>query len=63
MLRELINHSRRAAREEDGITSVEYAVLAALVAVALIAVVPNLRSALNTGFTKIQTIISTGAAN
>jgi len=61
MLRKLINYCRRAAREEDGITSVEYAVLAALVAVALIAVVPNLQSALNTGFTKIQTIITTGA--
>jgi pilus assembly protein Flp/PilA len=60
MLRKLINYSRRAAREEDGITAVEYAVLAALVAVALIAVVPTLQAALSTGFTKIQTIITTG---
>jgi len=60
MLRKLINCCRRAAREEDGITSVEYAILAALVAAALVAVVPTLRTALNTGFTNIQTII-TGA--
>ena len=60
MLRKLINYSRRAAREEDGITAVEYAVLAALVAAGLVAVVPTLRSALDTGFTNIQTII-TGA--
>jgi len=60
MLRKLINYSRRAAREEDGITAVEYAVLAALVAAALVAVVPTLRSGLQTGFTNIQTVI-TGA--
>lgn len=58
MLRKLINYSRRAAREEDGITAVEYAVLAALVAVALIAVVPDLQTALENGFGKISSIIS-----
>lgn len=57
MLRKLINDCRRAAREEDGITAVEYAVLAALVAVALIAVVPTLKTALTSGFTKITTIV------
>ena len=54
MLRKLINYSRRAAREEDGITAVEYAVLAALVAAALVAVVPTLQSALQTGFDNIK---------
>ncbi|MFE0753664.1 Flp family type IVb pilin [Inquilinus sp. NPDC058860] len=58
MLRKLINYSRRAAREEDGITAVEYAILAALIAAALVAVVPTLRSALQTGFTNIQTKIT-----
>lgn len=57
MLRKLINYSRRAAREEDGITAVEYAVLAALVAAALVAVVPTLKEALSTGFTNIKEII------
>ena len=58
MLRKLIDFGRRAAREEDGITAVEYAVLAALVAVALIAVVPTLQTALSSGFGKITSIIS-----
>ena len=57
MLRKLINDCRRAAREEDGITAVEYAVLAALVAVALVAVVPDLQAALADGFEKISNII------
>lgn len=60
MLRKLISAGRRAAREEDGITAVEYAVLAALVAAALVAVVPTLRTGLGTGFTNISAII-TGA--
>lgn len=60
MLRKLINATRRAVREEDGITAVEYAILAALMAAALVAVVPTLRSALSTGFTNISTTI-TGA--
>lgn len=60
MLRKLIDAGRRAVREEDGITAVEYAVLAALVAAALVAVVPTLRTGLNDGFTNISTII-TGA--
>lgn len=57
MLRKLIQAGRRAAREEEGITAVEYAVLAALVAAALVAVVPTLQDALSTGFTNIKSTI------
>jgi pilus assembly protein Flp/PilA len=60
MLRKLTAAVRQIARDEEGITAVEYAVLAALVAAALVAVVPTLQSALNTGFTNIQSTI-TGA--
>lgn len=51
---------RRLALQDDGITAVEYAILAALIAAALVAVVPTLRTALGTGFTNIASII-TGA--
>ena len=50
----------RLALQDDGITAVEYAILAALIAAALVAVVPTLRTALGTGFTNIASII-TGA--
>ena len=58
MLRKLINVTRRAGREEDGVTAVEYAILAAIMAAALVAVVPQLRTALNTGFSTISGYIT-----
>ena len=49
----------KAAREEDGITAVEYAVMGALIAVALITAVTALTGGINTAFTNIKTIITT----
>jgi pilus assembly protein Flp/PilA len=60
MLRKLINITRRAARDEDGITAVEYAILAALVAGGLVLAVPTLNTAISGAFTRIGTIITTG---
>ncbi|WP_395677144.1 Flp family type IVb pilin [Inquilinus sp.] len=58
MLRKLINAGRRAVREDDGITAVEYAILAALVAGGLVLAVPTLNTAISAAFTKIGGIIS-----
>lgn len=48
----------KAVREEDGITAVEYAVMGALIAVALIAAVGTLTGGINTAFTNITAIIT-----
>jgi pilus assembly protein Flp/PilA len=58
MLRKLIKVTRRAVREEDGITAVEYAILAALVAAGLAAAVPVLNTAISTAFSDIAKIIT-----
>jgi pilus assembly protein Flp/PilA len=57
MLRKLISFSRRAVREEDGITAVEYAILGALVAGGLVLAIPQLTTAINGAFTKISAAI------
>jgi pilus assembly protein Flp/PilA len=49
----------KAVREEDGITAVEYAVMGALIAVALIAAVGTLTSGISTAFEHISTIVTT----
>jgi pilus assembly protein Flp/PilA len=49
----------KVAREEDGITAVEYAVMGALIAVALIAAVGALTTGIGTAFDNIATIVTT----
>lgn len=49
----------KAAREEDGITAVEYAVMGALIAVALIAAVGTLTGGISTAFSNISSIVTT----
>jgi len=51
---------RRLVRDDRGITMVEYAIMAALIAAALVIAVPTLTTAVSTGFTTIGTHITTG---
>ena len=44
----------RFFKEEDGVTAIEYGLIAALIAVAIITVVTNIGTGLNTVFGKVQ---------
>ncbi|MCA8200325.1 MULTISPECIES: Flp family type IVb pilin [Burkholderia] len=50
---------KRFLKEEDGVTAIEYGLIAGLVAVAIIAGVSSLGSNLNTMFSTIGTCVST----
>jgi pilus assembly protein Flp/PilA len=52
---------RAFAREEDGVTAIEYGLLAALVAVGIIAGATTLGKGLNSLFTSIGGVMSTAA--
>lgn len=49
-------------RDEEGASAIEYALIAAMVAVALVAFVPTIRTAVADIFTRIQTALVSGAA-
>ena len=49
----------KAVREEDGITAVEYAVMGALIAVALITAVGTLTGGIGSAFSNISSIVTT----
>ncbi len=53
---------RKFAREEEGVTAVEYGLIAALIAVAVIATVYAIGTQLNTVFNKIKTCLTTPAS-
>ncbi len=48
----------RLVVSEDGATMVEYALMVALIAVALVTVITNLKSSISTKFTSVSTTIS-----
>ena len=48
---------KRFIQEEDGVTAIEYALIAALIAVAIVATVTALGGKLNTVFTSITTAL------
>jgi pilus assembly protein Flp/PilA len=50
-----MNILNRFVRDESGATAIEYSLIAALMAVALIAAVPTLGNAISTSFTNIAT--------
>lgn len=50
-------------REEDGASGIEYALIAAMVAVAIVVFVPGISDAISDLFTKIQTAMTTAAAD
>ncbi len=49
---------KRFMREEDGATAIEYGLIAALIAVAIVAVLLTLGPQLSAVFTKVQTTLS-----
>ena len=57
----LVLASRNFLREEEGVTAIEYGLIAALIAVAVIATVYAVGQQLNTVFTKIKTCLTTPA--
>lgn len=56
----LINRIRRFIKNEDGPTAVEYAVMVALIAVAIIVTVQALGSNLNTTFSNVSNALPSG---
>lgn len=56
-----IQAAKRFARDEEGVTAIEYGLIAALIAVVIAATVKLVGSELKTVFTTIQTCLSGGA--
>lgn len=55
----------RFLRDEEGATAIEYGIIAGLMALVLVAIFGNsgvVRETLNTIFTNVQTVATTGAA-
>jgi pilus assembly protein Flp/PilA len=53
----MVSHIKRFIRDEDGATAIEYGLIAAGIAVAIIAVVQGLGVNLNTTFGSVQTAL------
>jgi pilus assembly protein Flp/PilA len=54
-----MNLIKRFAKDESGATAIEYGMIAALIAVAIIAVLQAIGTKLNTAFTSISTHLGT----
>jgi pilus assembly protein Flp/PilA len=54
----LIKFIQTFARDEDGVTAIEYGLIAALIAVAIVTVVGNVGDALNTIFGAVVTALT-----
>jgi pilus assembly protein Flp/PilA len=57
-MKKLVMRARNFMREDDGVTAIEYGLLAALIAVAIIAGANTLGQNLNTLFTNIATCLT-----
>ena len=55
-------HIQRFVRDDEGVTMIEYALLAALIAVALIATIGLLEGGIKTVFTRITTCLNDAVA-
>lgn len=53
---------KRFLKEEDGVTAIEYGLIAGLIAVAIIAGASSVGTSLSTTFTKIGTCVSSPSA-
>lgn len=60
-MKTLKNLMQRFAREEDGVTAIEYGLIAALIAVVIVASVKTVGTDLKAVFDKIATCLSGGA--
>ena len=54
--------TRRFLRDEEGVTAIEYGLIAALIAVVIIAAVALIGTNLNTVFTKVANCLTTPAS-
>ncbi len=54
----MVDFMSRLARDEDGATMVEYALMVALIGAALVTVVTTLSSSIGTSFTSVGTAVS-----
>lgn len=54
-----MNIMKRFAKDESGATAIEYGMIAALIAVAIITVIGTIGTKLNATFTKIETALKT----
>ena len=61
-MKQLINSTRKFLRDEEGVTMVEYGLIAALIAVACLLVIFNIGSQLNVLFTKIKACLVSATA-
>ncbi|WP_397450090.1 Flp family type IVb pilin [Pseudomonas sp. NA-150] len=61
-LTKVIVKTRRFLRRKDGASGIEYAIIAAMVAVAIIAFLPTISTSVGTIFSKVDTALSTAAA-
>ncbi len=52
-MKQLFNATRKFLRDEEGVTAIEYALIASLIAIAVIVTVTLVGSQLNSVFTKI----------
>lgn len=53
-----LEFGKRLVKEDEGATAIEYGLLAALIAVAIIAIVGSLGQTLNTTFTDVNTCLT-----
>lgn len=60
-MKKFLNVTRRFLRDEEGVTAIEYGLIAALIAVVLIAGATLVGEGLDTLFTNIATCLSTPA--
>ena len=57
-MKQLINSTRKFLRDEEGVTMIEYGLIAALIALAVIATVFAIGTNLNTLFLKIKNCVT-----
>jgi pilus assembly protein Flp/PilA len=56
-MKNVIAHAARFVRDEDGVTAIEYGLIAALIALAIIGAVTTLGTNLNTLFTSLASSV------
>ena len=56
-MQKIINQAKRFVRDEDGVTAIEYGLIAALIAVVIIVAITNIGKELNDVFTTIASDI------
>jgi pilus assembly protein Flp/PilA len=57
-MKHLMNQTRRFLRDEEGVTMIEYGLIAALIALAVVATVVTIGTNLNTLFEKVKNCLT-----